>query len=88
MTVILRIDGGLGLFAVENVENVRTQLSPFLTSHPYLGGRRSAGRTVWHTGCPIYGCEGLSGPRNLGKTRLRVGDTGKSDDPGSPTPVN
>ena len=59
MTVILRIDGGRGLFAAENVENVRAQLSPFLTAHPSLTGRGSAGRTVWHMGCPIRGCEGL-----------------------------
>jgi hypothetical protein len=59
MTVILRIDGKSSSNRIPATNIVFDSLSDLGSMHIRPAAVTSGIRTVWHTGCLMYGCEGL-----------------------------
>jgi len=73
MTVILRIDYKPSSVTVPPAMIAFDLLSDLFPMHVGIAAVTSARRTVWHTGCPEHGCEGL---RVLGTWKNQVGGWG------------
>src|SRR5271165_3177191 len=59
MTVILRIDGSSILSPIHQPRIAFASLSDLGSMRVRIVPIRLGLKTVWHTGCPTYGCEGL-----------------------------
>jgi hypothetical protein len=59
MSVVLRNDWRSGSNLIPQAKNAISSLSHLTSTHIQLAGFISTIRTVWHTGCLKYGCEGL-----------------------------
>lgn len=80
MTVILRIDAWSSSNPFPRARIVGTSLSDLISINTRLAMTASAIRTVWHTGCLKYGCEGLRvlGTRQMTGWGLGITEIGRT----------
>ena len=80
MTVILRIDAGASSNPLLLARFIDTLLSDLVSVTISLAMLTSSFSTVWHTGCPMYGCEGLRvlGTRQMTGWGLGIPEIGRT----------
>ena len=80
MTVILRIDAGSSSNPLLLARFIDTLLSDLVSITISLAMLTSSFSTVWHTGCLMYGCEGLRvlGTRQMTGWGLGITEIGRT----------